>query len=85
MENLNDDILNKIYYYKHNLEMKAVLDELIQARIYTQFKVSLAFCLISTYTYNGERHKCIDIDNISCSSYDLLTVIKHSSYYYKLF
>ena len=36
MNKVSDDILDTIYRFKHNLEFKSVLSELLQARIFTK-------------------------------------------------
>ena len=80
MNKLNDDILDTIYRFKHNLEFKSVLSELIQAKIFTKYKLSLSFVLMAKYcNENGVMKPCLDIDLIDCTSSQLLKVIKNTN------
>ena len=82
MNKLSDDILDTIYRFKHNLEFTSVLSELLQAKIFTKYKLSLAFVLMAKYcNENGIMTPCVDIGLIDCTPIQLLTVIKKNKYY----
>ena len=57
MNSLPDDILNKIYEYKHNLEYTNVLDELTQIRINCRYMFSLSFVKSATYLSHHNKVK----------------------------
>ena len=77
MDMLPDDIFNKIYEYKHNLEYTNVLDELTQIRVNCRYFFSLSFVKSSRYiTHHNEIRPCIDINNIDVYSYEILDLIR---------
>ena len=84
MNKLNDDVLDVIYRYKHQLEFKSVMNELTQIRIYTKYKFSLAFCLLATFRVDGQTRKCVNINEIECNGKGLLKVIKDKNKYHEL-
>ena len=75
MNNVDDNVLNIIYKYKHHLEYVAVMNELCQARVFTRYNVSLAFCLMASFFDKGKQYKCIDIDKIDTDGSNILKVI----------
>jgi len=80
MNKLSDDISDTIYRFKHNLEFKSVLSELIQAKTFTKYKLSLSFVLMAKYcNENNILTPCIDIGFIDCTSSQLLKVIKNTN------
>ena len=81
MNSLPDDILNKIYEYKHNLEYTNVLDELTQIRINCRYMFSLSFVKSATYLSHHNKVKpCIDINNIDVEYYEILDLINNKKY-----
>ena len=44
--NLPDDVIRQIYFYKHNLEYTPVMDELLQAKIHVYSNFSLIQCRV---------------------------------------
>jgi hypothetical protein len=85
MNKLNEDVLDTIYRFKHNLEFKEVMNELTQVRIYTKYNFSLMFCLLATFRGNdGQTYKCVNINNIECNGKELLKIIKNKNKYHEL-
>ena len=81
MDNLPNDILNKIFKYKHQLEMNDVLNELSQIRINCRYMFSLSFVKSITYlTHDNIRKPCIDLNNLHVESHELLAVLKTNPY-----
>ena len=81
MNSLPDDILNKIYEYKHNLEYTNVLDELTQIRINCRYMFSLSFVKSATYLSHHNKVKpCIDINNIDVEYYEILDLINNKKF-----
>ena len=81
MDNLPNDILNKIFKYKHQLEMNDVMSELTQLRICCRYLFSLSFVKSATYlTYDNIRKPCIDLNNLHVESHELLEVLRTNPY-----
>ena len=77
MENLSDDVLLKIYRFKHNLEFHDVLEELLQFKVYCHFAISLKQARQMVGFYNRLKTPCLNISNIDVSSRELLNQIKN--------
>ena len=81
MNSLPDDVLNKIYEYKHQLEMSDILNELTQIRINCRYMFSLSFVKSATYLSHHNKVKpCIDINNIDVEYYEILDLINNKKY-----
>ena len=84
MDYLPDAVIDKIYRYKHQLEYKSVMNELILHRLNTAFNMTLDMVeMMLYYDHNGCARKVINIDNIDCFAHEILAVIlnrKHNLY-----
>ena len=81
MNRLPNDILNKIFKYKHQLEMNDVMNELTQLRICCRYLFSLSFVKSATYlTYDNILKPCIDLNNLHVESHELLEVLRTNPY-----
>ena len=81
MNSLPDDILNKIFKYKHQLEFKDILNELTQIRINCRYMFSLSFVKSATYLSHHNKVKpCIDINNIDVEYYEILDLINNKKF-----
>ena len=81
MNSLPDDILNKIFKYKHQLEFKDILNELTQIRINCRYMFSLSFVKSATYLSHHNKVKpCIDINNIDVKAYEILDLINSNKF-----
>ena len=84
MDYLPEEVIDKIYKYKHQLEYKSVMNELILHRLNTAFNMTLDMVeMMLFYDYNGSTRKVINIDNIDCFAHEILAVIfnkKHNLY-----
>ena len=76
MNKLPDDIIYKIYNYKHQLEYKNIMDELLSKRIRCRYNFTLlAVGQMKYRNHHGLVVKCIELDNIDVSSFELLKII----------
>ena len=84
MDKLPEEIQNLIYEYKHQLEYKLVMNEIILHRLNTAFNMTLDMVeMMLYYDHNGCARKVINIDNIECFAHEILAVIlnrKHNVY-----
>ena len=58
MNKLPYGVSHIIYLYKHNLEYKEVMDELLQCKINVYFYVSLKQARLMCYVYNNISIQC---------------------------
>ena len=84
MDYMPEEVIDKIYRYKHQLEYKSVMNELILHRLNTAFNMTLDMVeMMLYYDHNGCARKVINIDNIECFAHEILAVIlnrKHNVY-----
>ena len=74
---LPDDVLIKIYYFKHQLDFKDVINELKSIIIKSFFNISAGLenmCYLSKE--NNILYKCINIMNLNATSKQILNTIK---------
>jgi len=71
-----EDIQNIIYKYKHQLEFHDVMIELQQKRFICKFNISFwAMRKMMFRSKDGILRKCIDLDNIDVTPFEILRVI----------
>ena len=76
MNKLPEDIMYNIYKYKHHLEYKDTMDELLSKRILCRYNLTLSAVRQMKYSNNvGVLVKCIDLDNIDVGSFELLILL----------
>lgn len=84
MDYMPEEVIDKIYRYKHQLEYKSVMNELILHRLNTAFNMTLDMVeMMLYYDHNGCARKVVNIDNIDCFAHEILAVIlnrKHNVY-----
>ena len=87
MEQLPDNVVDMIYKYKHQLEMRDTMDELTQTRIYCRYLFSLNFVRSAIYlTSDNIIKSCIDLNNLHVESHELLYVLRlRLMYRYNIF
>ena len=77
MNKLNDSVLDIIYKYKHQLEFKDVLKELIQYKIHCKYNIAMEDLKYMFYVNkDGVRIACIDVSSINVFAYEILNEIK---------
>ena len=77
MNKLNDSVLDIIYKYKHQLEFKDVMFELIQLKVQCKFNVTMDMLKYMFYVnQDGFKIACIDVSSISVFAYEILNEIK---------
>ena len=80
MNKLNDNVLDIIYKYKHQLEFKDIMKELIQYKINCKYNVSMEDLKYMFYVNNdGVRISCLDISSINVFAYEILNAIKNKN------
>ena len=82
MNRLPEDVLDTIYKYKHQIEFKDVLNELIQHKINCRFNVTIGMLTYMFYVNEvGVRTPSIDVSDIEVYGFELLGRIKSKIYY----
>ena len=72
MDKIPEDIQYKIYKYKHQLEYKDVMDDLLQKRILCRYNLSLSAVRRMMYcSRDGVLVTCLNIDNIDVIGSDM--------------
>ena len=65
MDYMPEEVVDKIYRYKHQLEYKSVMNELILHRLNTAFNMTLDMVeMMLYYDHNGCARKVINIDKL---------------------
>ena len=78
MNKLNDSVLDIIYQYKHQLEFKYVMNELIQHKIHCKYNVTIEMLKYMFYVNkDGVRIACLDVTSINVFAYEILNEIKN--------
>ena len=78
MNKLNDSVLDIIYKYKHQLEFKDVMFELIQLKVQCKFNVTMDMLKYMFYVnQDGFKIACIDVSSINVFAYEILNEIKN--------
>ena len=75
MENLPEEIQATIYKYNHEMLYYKVMYQLKTYRINCYFIVSIDFLENGYYEFGHLRTKCIDINCIDATSYEILSLI----------
>ena len=77
MNNLNDNVLDIIHKYKHQLEFKDVMYELIKHQIHCKYIVTIEMLKYMFYVnQDGFKIACIDVSSINVFAYEILNEIK---------
>ena len=81
MNKLNNSVLYIIYRYKHQLEFKDVMNELIQHKIHWNLNVTIEMLKHMFYVNkDGFRIACIDVTSIDVFAYEILNERKTKVY-----
>ena len=76
------DVLDKIFKYKHELEFKDVLKELIQHKINCRYNISIGMLTYMFYlNEEGIRIPSIALSDIEVFSFEILNRIRSKAYY----
>ena len=76
MNNLSEDILNEIFYLKHNLEYRRCVEELIGLRIKTFINLTYEEVKGMIYIHENMKRFSLNYHKIDCSCYQILKLIK---------
>ena len=78
MNNLNDNVLDIIHKYKHQLEFKDVMYELIKHKIHCKYNVTIEMLKYMFYVnQDGFKIACLDVTSINVFAYEILNEIKN--------
>ena len=82
MNRLPQDILDKIYKYKHELDFKDVLKELIQHKINCRYNVTIGMLTYMFYLNDqGLRIPSVQVSDIEVFAFEILSRIRHTTFY----
>lgn len=77
MNKLGEDILNEIFFMKHNLEFRKCIEQLINLRIKSAFsRFTYKELRGMVYISEGVVYQSLNYNNIDCSCYKILKLIK---------
>ena len=86
MNKLNDSVLDIIYKYKHQLEFKDVMFELIQHKIHCKYNVTIEMLKYMFYVnQDGFKIACIDVSSINVFVYEISNEIKNNKWFLSYF
>ena len=86
MNRLSEDVIDKIYRYKHELEMSDVLKQLIQYKINCKYNISIGMLTYMFYlNEEGIRIPSIAVSDIEIFSFEILYRIRNNTYYILFF
>ena len=76
MSLFSEEILNEIFYLKHNMEFRKRIEELIGLRIKTFINLTYTEVKGMIYIHKNTKHFSLNYNNIDCSCYQILKLIK---------
>ena len=80
--NIPEYVINIIYLYKHQIELKDVLNELIQHKINCRYNVTIGMLKYMFYlNEEGVRIPSIDVSSIEVFAFEILNKIRSTTYY----
>ena len=74
--NLPDDVLIKIYEYKHNIEFNEVMNELKKIKMRCFFNIDMGLADMKYLNHDKILVKCVNINNFNVTSTQILNYIK---------
>ena len=82
MNRLPEDVLDKIFKHKHELEFEDFLRELIQHKINCRYNISIGMLTYMFYlNEEGIRIPSIAVSDIEVFSFEILNRIRSKTYY----
>ena len=79
MEQLPQEVTDKIYKYSHQMLFSKCMKQLNLYRVHSSLNVSWEFLESAQYVLNGVRIPCFDINNIEASSHNILNLIYYGN------
>ena len=80
MNNLPDNVLDIIYKYKHQLELRDVMTELIEHKIHCKYNFAMDALKYMFYVNNhGVRIACLDFSSVNVFAYEILNEIRNKN------
>ena len=82
MNRLPDDVLDKIFKYKHEIEYAKVMEDLIQHKINCRYNVTIGMLTYMFYlNEEGVRIPSIEVSDIEVFAFEILSRIRSKTYY----
>jgi uncharacterized radical SAM superfamily Fe-S cluster-containing enzyme len=82
MNSLPDDVLDKIFKYKHEIEYAKVMEDLIQHKINCRYNVTIGMLTYMFYlNEEGVQIPSIELSDIEIFSFEILSRIRSNIYY----
>ena len=82
MNRLPEDVLDKIFKYKHELEYAKVMEDLIQHKIDCRYNVTIGVLTYMLYlNEEGVQIPSIELSDIEVFSFEILSRIRSNIYY----
>jgi len=82
MNSLPDDVLDKIFKYKHEIEYAKVMEDLIQHKINCRYNVTIGMLTYMFYlNEEGVQIPSIELSDIEVFSFEILSRIRSKTYY----
>ena len=82
MNRAPDDVLDKRFKYKHEIEYAKVMEDLIQHKINCRYNVTIGMLTYMFYlNEEGVRIPSIELSDIEVFSFEILSRIESSTYY----
>ena len=82
MNSLPDDVLGKIFKYKHEIEYAKVMEDLIQHKINCRYNITIGMLTSMFYlSEEGVRIPSIELSDIEVFSLEILSRIRSNIYY----
>ena len=82
MNRLPEDVLDKIFQYKHEHEYAKVMEDLIQHRINCRYNVTIGMLTYMFYLKEeGVRIRSIEVSDIDVFAFEILSRIRSKTYY----
>ena len=82
MNSLPDDVLDKIFKYKHEIEFKDLSNEFIQHEINCKYNVTIDMLTYMCYLNDEGLRVCsIDVSSIEVFAFEILTIITSRTYF----
>ena len=82
MNSLPDDVLDKIFKYKHEIEYAKVMEDLVQHKINCRYNVTIGMLTYMFYlNEGGVQIPSIELSDIEVFSFEILSRIRGNTYY----
>ena len=82
MNRLPEDVFDKIFKYKHEIEYAKVMEDLIHHKINCRYNVTIGMLTYMFYlNEDGVRILSIEVSDIEVSAFEILSRMRSNIYY----